>query len=159
LAAIDDFKPNLVIYTRDGISPMAIHHDGAYIDVCSTAFHDWYVDLLEADAKAFARIGAELVLVTAPPAVPVDDAPTSRARYLESVGCGNRVLHDVAEAMTGTVRLVDLEAHLCTDDGTCDRTLDGVVLRPDGGHFRGPGAVIVGRWILDQLDIATKPSS
>jgi peptidoglycan/LPS O-acetylase OafA/YrhL len=158
-AAVEAFKPDLVIYTRDGISPMAIHHDGAYIDVCSTAFHDWYAELLEADAKAFAKVGAELVLVTAPPALPVDGAPTSRARYLESVGCGNQVLHDVAKALPGTVRLVDLEAHLCTVDGTCDRTLDGVVLRPDGGHFRGPGAVIVGKWILHQLGIATEPAS
>jgi hypothetical protein len=68
-------------------------------------------------------------------------------------------LHDVAKALPGTVRLVDLEAHLCTVDGTCDRTLDGVVLRPDGGHFRGPGAVIVGKWILHQLGIATEPAS
>ena len=135
MAAARTFKPDLVIYTRDGISPMAIHHDGDYIDVCSTAFHDWYTGLLEADAKRFAKLGAKLVLVTAPPAVPVDGARASRARYLASVGCGNRVLHDVAASLPGSVRLVDLEAHLCTDDGTC---------APRGRRGRAPP----GRWSL-----------
>jgi peptidoglycan/LPS O-acetylase OafA/YrhL len=163
LAAIEAFKPDLVIYTRDGISPMAIHHDGRYIDVCSSAFHDWYVGLLEADARAYAKVGAKLALVTAVPSDPTPDPErdtgTTRARYLASVACGNRVLHDVAEAMPQTVRVVDLEAHLCPGADDCEREVDGVVLREDGSHFRGRGAVIVARWILGQLGVDVRPAS
>ena len=55
---------------------------------------------------------------TAPPAVPVSDASFSRASYLAAVGCGNKVLHDVAAAMPGTVRLVGTNAELIVEEVT-----------------------------------------
>ena len=159
LDAARTFKPTTVIYTRDGVSPMAIHHDGSYIDVCSSAYHDWYVSLLESDARDYRALGAKLVLVTAAPSSPERALDVPRSEYVKSVACGNAVLRDVAARMPRDVQLVDLEAHLCKADGTCIEKLGGTVLRQDGAHYRGDGAVIVGQWILEQIGIDSHPAS
>ena len=36
-------------------------------------------------------------------------------------------------------------------DGKCRVKQDGVVLRPDGLHYQGPGGVIVARWLMSQV--------
>jgi lysophospholipase L1-like esterase len=72
---------------------------------------------------------------------------------VKAVHCGNDVLREVAAAHPDTVKVIDLDAHLCKPDGTCRNTQDGITLRNDGTHFRDDGAPVITKWLLDQLGI------
>ena len=70
------------------------------------------------------------------------------ARADWSTDCNNRLRRAVA-AETGA-RIVDLFGYTCPN-GKCRNRVDGVVLRPDGQHYDGPGAEIVARWMMSQV--------
>ncbi len=152
--AAAEFKPDYVLFLRNGLSDVAYHHEGQYLPVCSPAFHEWTTTLFSDDAAAFAKKGAKLVLATSPPSLRhVGETAAQYRAYLRSVRCGNDVLREVAGAHPDTIRLIDLEAHLCTPDGSCRNVQDGVILRNDGTHFRDAGAPVIASWLLGQLGI------
>ena len=70
--------------------------------------------------------------------------------------CQNRVRREVAE-QTGAL-LLDLDAYLCPHR-RCRREMNGVRLRSDGLHFRGPGARLISTWLLDQIEALKTPQS
>jgi lysophospholipase L1-like esterase len=65
-----------------------------------------------------------------------------------AMDCDNQIRRAVA-AETGA-QLVDLFWYICPE-GRCRERQDGVVLRPDGLHYSGPGGEIVARWLLEQV--------
>jgi peptidoglycan/LPS O-acetylase OafA/YrhL len=152
------YRPDYVIYTRNELHAYRVHHEGKYIDTCSAAFHDWYVSLLVADARAFAAVGAKLVLVTTFPHAREPNYFEPWDLSVASAWCNNDVLHDVAKRLPDEVQLIDIAARFCTREGDCRKRLDGAVLQADGGHFRGAGAVVMARLILEQMGIEAQPS-
>ena len=74
------------------------------------------------------------------------------AEAAERVDCLNRTYREAA-ALTGA-QILDVEGWVCPD-GQCRRDDHGVVLREDGLHFSGGGAVIAADWALDRLAAST----
>jgi len=71
------------------------------------------------------------------------------------IDCVNRVRRTVVRATDA--RLVDLGSwRFPSGPKSCRVTQNGVVLRPDGLHFRDEGARIAARWILQEA--RRKPS-
>jgi hypothetical protein len=43
-------------------------------------------------------------------------------------------------------------------DSYCIQSIEGHILRPDGLHYAGPSAAIIGTWVIEQaLRAATNP--
>ena len=148
------FRPNYVLYLRDGLGPDSFHHDGQFLAPCSSAFQDWYGSLLTQDAKGFRAVGARMALVTSAPSYIFEfDPHVDFPAYVRTVGCGNAVLRRAAAEHPDLFTLVDLDRHFCKPDGKCTEMQGGTVLRTDGTHYKGVGAQIVATWILDQLGI------
>ncbi len=150
---VDAYRPDEVIFVRNGLDPTEILVDGTYLRPCTPAFEAHHLAALRADVERFAEAGATTVLVTSPPSHQhLGLTDEYYERYLDAVECGNDVRRQVAESMPDT-KLVDLEAYLCTSERTCRRELDGSELRGDGTHFKGRAARLVAAWILNEIGI------
>lgn len=150
------YRPDYVIYARSGLAPFRFPIDGGYHAPCTPVFQKHYLDLLQADVDEFARLGATTVLVTnLPAAIDRQKDPKAFDDFVRVAACGNQVLHDIARDNPEHVRLVDLHAELCPAPDKCREEWQGVVLRPDQTHFKGPAARIVARWVFDQMGIET----
>ncbi len=157
LRLIDEYDVTRIVFVLGATVSDEPRHDGAFLTPCSGAWHDWYVDELGGWTRRFAARGVHTYLVTMPPAI---DAGTRTAAVTaanaRSAACGNRVMKDVAAAEPTDVSVIDLEAKMCPGgDSDCARTWDGVTLRPDTVHFKGPSAELVARWLLTRMGIDT----
>jgi hypothetical protein len=105
---------------------------------------------IDAAAHRLTARGAHLVLLTVAPRAPSDVAPAD--------GPGgtwvhyNEMLRRYAAAHPRTVSVLDIMPFLCPSGAPCPAKVDGVVLRPDGGHFTQQTAPIVARWLLPRLE-------
>jgi len=69
----------------------------------------------------------------------------------EMIDCFNKTLADAAAKVPGA-RVLDLKGHLCPGgSSSCETMSDGEVIRPDGLHFAGKGALATAQWALLQL--------
>ncbi len=155
LRLIDEYDVTRIVFVLGATVSDQPRHDGAFLAPCSPAWHDWYVAELGGWTRRFAAQGVHTFLVTMPPAI---DAGTRTAAVTaanaRSAACGNRVMKEVAAADPAHVSVIDLEAKMCPgDDSACARTWDGVTLRPDTVHFKGPSAELVAAWLLSQMGV------
>ncbi len=67
---------------------------------------------------------------------------------MDDVDCVNASYRAVA-ASRSWLRLLDLDAHVCPSSW-CRQSVDGHLLRPDGLHYAGPSAAIIGTWVVEQ---------
>jgi peptidoglycan/LPS O-acetylase OafA/YrhL len=151
--ALASFKPDVVVFARNGISDDPLSHGGPFLTPCSEAYDTWYRDGLAKAARQLTAGGAHLVLVTS--------AYSPKRAYISDYGavlrgtdCGNRAEFDVA-ATTPRVTVADLNRQLCVPDGACAKQRSGVTLRPDGTHFVGPGAMLVTRMLAPAVGVGT----
>lgn len=140
------FRPDVVVLALAGLGPGALEHDGQWLEPCSSAFAAWFHSELTRDLQMFRALGARTVLLTA--------AYTQAYGQLSGVretDCGNAALERAAAAVPGT-SVADVNRHLCPHDRSCVNVQGGVVLRPDGVHYKGRGAVLIARWLLPYLE-------
>ena len=68
------------------------------------------------------------------------------------VDCFNELLTEVARERQD-VTLLELRRHLCPEgQPLCTAESEGSLIRPDGMHFQGKGAVETARWVLSELE-------
>jgi peptidoglycan/LPS O-acetylase OafA/YrhL len=113
--------------------------------------------LLDRMERAYERMteqGARLVMLTVPPSSPGSALGTrfavSEERDAQTLHL-NELLTTFATRHPGTVRLVDLAAHVCPNGTPCRPTVDGFRPRPDGTHFSPAGAAWAAAWVVGQL--------
>lgn len=68
----------------------------------------------------------------------------------DETDCVNKTIRTVTMSSVNAV-YVPLNEWLCPTRSTCQVTDDGTVLRPDGLHFQGRGAVLATRWLVAAL--------
>lgn len=154
--AVDAFRPDYVIFARNGIDDAKFFRDGHWVAPCSPEFHDWSMRAFKSDIALFSRHGARVVLVTSLPSLPFMGIDPPGKPYFDAVACGNQVLRDVAAEMPEHVTLIDLHAHYCPAGRPCLAKLpDGTQLQPDGTHFRGESAQVTAQYLLARLGVPT----
>ncbi len=87
--------------------------------------------------------GATVVILAAPPNAPsefVADPDPSRMLHLTAL------FRDIAQRRDD-LTVLDLNPMVCPGGPPCSPTLDGLTIRPDGGHYSAESAV----WLVDQL--------
>ena len=154
-------RPRFVIVFEGWSGEGSKKIDGNWSAPCDPQFDAAYKRDLADLARRIAGSGSE-VLVVVPPIPVAGDLPFRHARlwgstpegelqdlFDERGACQNRVKFEVVEQ--GNARLLDLQRRVCPD-GSCRRHLGNSLLRSDGMHFEGPGAVWASRWMLAQLE-------
>jgi peptidoglycan/LPS O-acetylase OafA/YrhL len=134
------FRPSLVFWilspSRGGT------YNGTKLSACDPQYQAMFRSSLAKQVALLGAHGAKVAIVT---------TAYTRSYSLhasdQNTDCDNHLRRSVAAA-TGA-QLIDLFDYVCPHS-QCRVTQDGVVLRPDGLHYSGPGGVIVARWLLDQ---------
>jgi peptidoglycan/LPS O-acetylase OafA/YrhL len=142
VGVVKRFHPDVVLWVMSG-PPSALWHDGHWLQPCTPTYAATFRARLRGEVARLGAGGAKVVITTA-----------AYSRYVfhgsdSLIRCENPLRREVAAA-TGA-QLVDLFAYICPH-GQCREKQDGVVLRPDGLHYRDAGGRIVARWLIDQVD-------
>ncbi len=147
-ADVASFQPDvsLLVLAWPGYGDREV--DGTWQHPCQPGFDQYYRSEVAEAIRVLGSAGGRVVVATAP-YFASDAAP---ADAVKRVDCLNTVYRQAAAADGALV--LDLNAYACPD-GRCLDTVDGVVLRPDGLHFSGPGAELAARWTVGQLRTLT----
>jgi len=125
---------------------------GAWEPFCGPRARGLLQQHLGAAVDALHAAVAQVVITTASPR----GAGPRRGERVDDVDCVNATYREVAAARPW-LHVVDLDAHICPS-ASCLDSIDGHPLRPDGLHYAGPSAAIVGTWVLEQaMQAATTP--
>ena len=142
-AIVNAYRPNLVFWIMPSRGWLGGTYQGHQMKGCSPAFNALYKRDLRQEIARLGAHGAKVVITTS--------AYSRRFAVVNDPvedDCENQLRRTVAEE-TGA-ELVDLFSYVCPR-GQCRTEVNGVTLRSDGLHYRGPGADLVARWLLDQV--------
>ncbi|MCU1455403.1 MAG: acyltransferase family protein, partial [Acidimicrobiales bacterium] len=143
--------PDLVFVLFGALAGKAPRNvDGGKAWPCEPAYDRRWRARLDAAIDVLSAQGATVVLASAPTTTGILYKGEDPARFDERQQCANRVVAEAVHAHPNA-RLADLAAWTCPSWPDCRIKLDGVELRPDGLHFRGPGAQAPARWLAAQL--------
>jgi peptidoglycan/LPS O-acetylase OafA/YrhL len=144
--AVTLFRPDVVLFTTGDSGDIQFHRGEEWVTPCSAAYRSWYPRELEDATRRLSQSGARVAVMTSASSLLTRITAADR-RQTE---CTNTLIRRFASRHP-TVQLIDLARYLCPTPARCRAKLDGVELRPDGVHYRGPGAQAVARWLLPQL--------
>ena len=136
------FQPDIVFLLLGAPGFTEIRLGEGWVRPCAPEYDAWYHDRLTEAVATLGSGGARVVIGTAP-------VPAAFGPVVELTECLNSVHHQVA-AEDASATVVDLGEYVCPR-GTCQESIDGAELRPDGLHFEGEGALIVSRWLTRRL--------
>ncbi|MFM7272046.1 MAG: acyltransferase family protein [Actinomycetes bacterium] len=144
--AVGPFRPDTVLFLLGDAGSIEGNRGSGWHAPCDATYRRWTVDAL-GDARAtLTATGARLVLVTAPISL-----SSYAAGAIDQSECQNRTIRRYAANHPG-VGLIDLERFICAEGPTkCRNRIDGVLLRPDGLHYRGDSARLVATWLTREL--------
>jgi len=141
---VEAFRPHIVLWVQSDAGSAQAEFGGRWVHPCQRVWDTNDEDAMGRDVRALRVHGATVAVAT---------AAYSRTLFTSADredDCDNRIRRRVA-AREGA-RVVDLFTRVCPN-GVCEDKEDGVVLRPDGLHYRGAGALLIARWVFEQLGI------
>jgi peptidoglycan/LPS O-acetylase OafA/YrhL len=148
---VGTFHPDIAVLVLGDVHEQRYLYGEHWVSACDPEFVPHFLDALDRGVATLGSHGARVVLTTSAYANSLGGEATNRPiRALTR--CGNSLLR--AFAAQHTLPLVDLQQLVCPDGDTCRQSLYGASLRPDGMHYAGAGAELVGAWMLRQLGIA-----
>jgi peptidoglycan/LPS O-acetylase OafA/YrhL len=153
---VDGFDPDIAMLILGDVHEQRYFFDGRWLSACDPEFAPHLRHALDQAVGVLGSRGARVVLTTSAYAISVAGEAASRPiRALTR--CGNALVR--AFAIEHSLQVVDLQRLVCPVGDTCLGTLDGAPIRPDGMHYQGRAAQLVGAWVLHQLGITAVPSA
>jgi peptidoglycan/LPS O-acetylase OafA/YrhL len=139
-------RPDVVVLLRAS-ARRTIPGSTVVHDRCEPEWLAWYRDEMTRELAELSAQGSAVAVATRPynRFGEVVDETNDR-----EVDCINEVLREVVEADANAV-ILPIDEWVCPTRTSCRVAQDGVVLRPDGLHFRGPGGDLAASWIFEQL--------
>ena len=147
---VNDFHPDASVVLFGEFPNQAVEINGDWTMPCDEAYLSALrleLDDLVGDLRSD---GAPVILLTAPGTSLSWVLDSVEPGMPERVACTNQVLYDLADATPG-VSVIDLASYICPPGEACKTEIDGVDLREDGLHFKGPGARAVNNWLIPQV--------
>ncbi len=140
------FRPQVVVLTLGDSANQQLQHDGRWVTPCQSEYQTWYRDELGRAVRRLSAHGARIVLTTSA----YSEIVFHGAADWRETDCTNAATRAFASTHP-QVGFVDLAHYVCPIQGQCHNEIDGTTLRPDGVHYKGPGARLIARWLLPQL--------
>ena len=148
-AKVRTFVPDVVLMAFNDSGGIQLLHRGRWLSACDPGYRDWYLSTLQASTRVLSSRGARVVMITSAYSTSLGAAESTRRQ----TDCKNAITREFAAAHHA-VGFVDLAHFVCPSISECHRTIDGVEMRKDGVHYRGPSARLVARWLLPQINIS-----
>jgi hypothetical protein len=139
--ALQRFDPDVVIWVASS-PPDELREGTQWLSACGSQYAADFRSALSHEVEMLGAHGARVVITTsAYPRFPLHGSDAAAE-------CQNPLRRQVAKS-TGA-QLVDLFSYICPN-GKCRVKQNGVTLRSDGLHYKGPGGAIVAQWLYDQI--------
>jgi SGNH domain (fused to AT3 domains) len=135
-----------------GVDSYTRYIDGAWRNPCDAEYDQWLQGAFADIMHTMQQFGPVWITLA-----PYDRATNSfggpLAQRDAATDCANRDYQAAVASAAPNARAIDLNAFICPTGPDCIKQVDGVTLRPDGLHYKGQGADIVARWLLQQLGV------
>ena len=138
------FRPDVAVVVVGFPGGVDREIDGAWEPFCGARAAGLFEQHLVAAVEALHTEVDHVVLTTASPR----GAGPRQGERVDDVDCVNATYRRVATSRPW-LQVVDLDAHVCPS-AYCLASVEGNELRPDGLHYAGPSAAIIGRWVIEQ---------
>jgi peptidoglycan/LPS O-acetylase OafA/YrhL len=144
--AVSLFRPDVVVVLVSDATDAAHEINGQWTAPCEPAYDTDLETELHTQIRLLASYGARVLVATSA----YTGFPGKSDAWFAHDDCQNQIFRRVVRSEPNAV-LADVFAWMCPHlHADCDRTVDGVVLRPDGVHFRDASARIFAAWLIDQ---------
>jgi peptidoglycan/LPS O-acetylase OafA/YrhL len=148
--AVSLFRPNVVVMLVSDPTDAEHEINGEWTAPCEPTYDADLSRELHTQIRMLASRGARVVVATSAYA----GLPFKSDSWFARDDCQNDTFRRIARSEPSAV-LADVFAWMCPRlHSDCDRTVDGVVLRPDGVHFRDASARIFAAWLIHQAQRA-----
>ncbi|MCB1027451.1 MAG: SGNH/GDSL hydrolase family protein, partial [Microthrixaceae bacterium] len=153
-AYLDEFSPQIVLVPVSQWMVLDRRVDGRLIEFDSDEMRDRIKAFYGQTIDVLGQDGALVVLATVIPNVPSSKSISTDAELAEiqrrEVAL-NSVIAELVAERSDDADLIDLAGWIC--DGTeCQEEVDGVQLRPDGGHFTPESSPLAGAFLTGELE-------
>lgn len=154
---LSTFDPDVVLITTLTNMRDEFEVDGEWLVPCTDRYETALTTELEHIRTIAKDGGTRVVFATT---VPSDSSWWPEARLVREharrVKCHNTILRAFAKQYPDTIAIADAYKWACPRD-TCVERMNGVLLRPDGAHFEGPGAFAFIDWVVPHLFAEARP--
>jgi lysophospholipase L1-like esterase len=133
-----------------GTSGLERQFGKSWLGPCDASYDTWFQSSLEHHIRAVQAAGARVWITLVPYNRHASITADILAQTDRETDCLNHI-YETAARDVGGVALLDLRRLVCPSGPNCTKEIQGIVLRPDGLHFEGPGADLIGRWLLRSL--------
>jgi hypothetical protein len=141
---VSAFRPHVVVMLVSEPTDSTHEIDGQWTAPCEPAYDDVLERELHLQIRLLASKGARVVVTTTAYA----GLPFKSSAWYRHNDCQNAIFRHVVATEPRAV-LADLFRWICPQmDANCDTHLDGIVLRPDGVHFRDASARLLAAWVI-----------
>jgi len=144
--AVSAFRPDVAVLLVS--EPTDAEHDisGRWTVPCEPGYDDVLARELHAQIEMLASKGSRVIVTT----TAYSGLPFKSPAWYQRNDCQNAIFRRVTASEPQAV-LADVSAWICPHlDVNCAGHLDGVVLRPDGVHFRDASARFLAAWMIAQ---------
>jgi peptidoglycan/LPS O-acetylase OafA/YrhL len=144
--AVSLFQPDVVVMLVSDATDAKHEINGQWTAPCEPAYDGDLAHELHSQIRMLSAQGARVIVATAA----YDGLPFKSPSWYTHADCQNETFRTVVRSEPRAV-LADVFKWMCPrPDADCDRTIDGIVLRPDGVHFRDESARIFAAWLIEQ---------
>jgi peptidoglycan/LPS O-acetylase OafA/YrhL len=144
--AVSAFQPDVVVLLVSDATDASHEIAGHWTAPCEPAYDDLLERELHEQVQLLASKGARVVMTTAA----YTGLPFKSSAWFQQDDCQNAIFRRVAASEPRAV-MANLFTWMCPRIGAdCDTHLAGIVLRPDGVHFRDASARLLAAWLITQ---------
>jgi peptidoglycan/LPS O-acetylase OafA/YrhL len=144
--AVEVFRPDVVVLLVSDPTDTAREINGRWTAPCEPEYDVVYERQLHEQIRLLASKGARVIATTSA----YTGLPYKTSSWFRHNDCQNEILRRVVAAEPSAV-MADVFKWMCPRLGAdCDCLLSGVVLRPDGVHFRDESARLLAAWLISQ---------
>jgi hypothetical protein len=138
------FRPDVVVILVGDPTDAAHEIAGSWTEPCTPGYDDVLRHELHDQIHLLSSEGARVILATAA----YSGLPFKSAAWFQHNDCQNAIYREVV-ASEPSAMIADVFTWMCPHmDADCDTNVDGIVLRPDGVHFRDASARILAAWVI-----------
>jgi hypothetical protein len=140
------FKPDVAILMFGG--PMTDRLiNGMWSHPCDSNFNKVYHEKLTSAVELLSSNGAVVIL----PTIAYSTISSNvNITFHQRMDCINEIIRDVSASNDRAV-IIELGKFICPSN-LCRTEIDGIVLREDGLHYSDEGAVLIYKWLTNQVD-------
>ncbi len=146
--AVEQFRPDVsfVVFGASLVEQNEIA-PGTWSSPCEAPFDEWYRSTIGRIAESLRASGGQVVLVGQ--AYYRSEVNDRTPLLDDQIDCENGIARELAR-QGGTALFADLGFWACPTRA-CTRQRDGIELRSDGTHFKGPAARLANDWLLKKV--------